>query len=194
MSNAIDNQLDEISKKITDKEIEEAFKGAEAFALIPILKLIYHTTQIDYSKEFKIKIPFSSKKANLIPIGEIEINETEFNKLTVNEQNENISVSYKLYLDLVDSTYDLNQTLIDNNLLSPDILSLNDEPNDKKKDQLIQIITFLTHSAKLIFDSLKNKYSELLKYEITLDQNTSIYLDHEKPLRLGLNIKKTYLT
>jgi hypothetical protein len=194
MSNAIDNQLDEISKKITDKEIEEAFKGAEAFALIPILKLIYHTTQIDYSKEFKIKIPFSSKKANLIPIGEIEINETEFNKLTVNEQNENISVSYKLYLDLVDSTYDLNQTLIDNNLLSPEILSLNDEPNDKKKDQLIQIITFLTHSAKLIFDSLKNKYSELLKYEITLDQNTSIYLDHEKPLRLGLNIKKTYLT
>ena len=102
MSNAIDNQLDEISKKITDKEIEEAFKGAEAFALIPILKLIYHTTQIDYSKEFKIKIPFSSKKANLIPIGEIEINETEFNN--VNEQNENISVSYKLYLDLVDST------------------------------------------------------------------------------------------
>jgi hypothetical protein len=194
MSDAIDNQLDEISKKITDKEIEEAFKGAEAFALIPILKLIYHTTQIDYSKEFKIKIPFSSKKANLIPIGEIEINETEFNKLTVNEQNENISVSYKLYLDLVDSTYDLNQTLIDNNLLSPDILSLNDELNDKKKDQLIQIITFLTHSAKLIFDSLKNKYSELLKYEITLDQNTSIYLDHEKPLRLGLNIKKTYLT
>jgi hypothetical protein len=194
MSNAIDNQLDEISKKITDKEIEEAFKGAEAFALIPILKLIYHTTQIDYSKEFKIKIPFSSKKANLIPIGEIEINETEFNKLTVNEQNENISVSYKLYLDLVDSTYDLNQTLIDNNLLSPEILSLNDEPNDKKKDQLIQIITFLTHSAKLIFDSLKNKYSELLKYEITLDQNTSIYLDHKKPLRLGLNIKKTYLT
>jgi len=194
MSNAIDNQLDEISKKITDKEIEEAFKGAEAFALIPILKLIYHTTQIDYSKEFKIKIPFSSKKANLIPIGEIEINETEFNKLTVNEQNENISVSYKLYLDLVDSTYDLNQTLIDNNLLSPEILSLNDEPNDKKKDQLIQIITFLTHSAKLIFDSLKNNYSELFKYDITLDQNTSIYLDHEKPLRLGLNIKKTYLT
>jgi hypothetical protein len=192
MSNAIDNQLDEISKKITDKEIEEAFKGAEAFALIPILKLIYHTTQIDYSKEFKIKIPFSSKKANLIPISEIEINETEFNN--VDEQNENISVSYKLYLDLVDSTYDLNQTLIDNNLLSPEILSLNDEPNDKKKEQLIQIITFLTHSAKLIFDSLKNKYSELFKYEITLDQNTSIYLDHEKPLRLGLNIKKTYLT
>jgi hypothetical protein len=188
MSNAIDNQLDEISKKITDKEIEEAFKGAEAFALIPILKLIYHTTQIDYSKEFKIKIPFSSKKANLIPIGEIEINETEFNN--VNEQNENISVSYKLYLDLVDSTYNLNQTLINNNLLSPDIVSLKDEPNDKKKEQLIQIITFLTHSAKLIFDSLKNKYSELCKYDITLDQNTSIYLDHEKPLRLGLNIKK----
>jgi hypothetical protein len=190
MSNAIDNQLDEISQKITDKEIEEAFKGAEAFALIPILKLIYHTTQIDYSKEFNIKIPLSSKKANMIPISEIEIHETEFNNLTVNV-NENISGSYKLYLDLVDSTYDLNKILIDNNLLSPEILSLNDEPNEKRKEQLIQIITFLTHSAKLIFDSLKNNYSELFKYDITLDQNTSIYLDHEKPLRLGVNIKKT---
>lgn len=187
MSNAIDNQLDEISKKITDKEIEEAFKGAEAFALIPILKLIYHTTQIDYYKEFKIKIPFSSNKAHLIPISEIEINETEFNNVT----EQNVNISYKLYLDFVDSTYDLDQTLIDNNLLSPGVLSLNDEPNDKKKEQLIQIITFLTHSAKLIFDSLKNKYSELFKYDITLDQNTSIYLDHEKPLRLGVNIKKT---
>jgi hypothetical protein len=189
MSDAIDNQLADISKKITDKEIEEAFKGAEAFALIPILKLIYHTTQIDYSKEFKIKIPFSSNKSHLIPISEIEINNTELD--SVNGQNENIQVSYKLYLDLVDSTYDLNRTLIDNNLLSQNILSLNDEPNDKKKEQLIQIITFLTHSAKLIFDSLKNKYPELFKYEITMDQNTSIYLDHEKPLRLGLNIKKT---
>lgn len=71
MSQNIDNQLNEISKKITDKEIEEAFKGAEAFTLIPILKLIYHTTQIDYAKDFKIKIPLSSNKAHTIPISEI---------------------------------------------------------------------------------------------------------------------------
>lgn len=173
MSKTIDNQLDEISKKITDKEIEEAFKGAEAFTLIPVLKLIYHTIQVDYSKDFKIKIPLSSKKVDLIPISEIEINE-----------------NYKLYLDLVDSSYDLNKLLLENGLLSDGIMNLNDEPNDKKKEQLIQIITFLTHSAKLIFDNLKNKYSEIIEYNIMLDQNTTIYLDYEKPLRLGLKIKK----
>lgn len=178
MSQNIDNQLNEISKKITDKEIEEAFKGAEAFALIPILKLIYHTTQIDYAKEFKIKIPLSSNKANNIPISEIEINDTEQ------------SIIYKLYLDLVDSSYNLDQELINNQLLSLDVLTLNDEPSSKKKDQLIQIITFLTHSAKLIFDSLKNKYSEILEYNIVLDENTTIYLDYTKPLRLGVKIKK----
>ena len=186
MSKTIDNQLEEISKKITDKEIEEAFKGAEAFTLIPILKLIYHTTKIDYSKEFKIKTPLSSNKANLIPISEIEINETEFD----DEHNKDISVVYKLYLDFVDSSYDLNKILVDNKLLSPDITCLNDEPNTKKKEQLIQIITFLTHSAKLIFDSLKNKFSEILEYNIILDENTTIYLDYNQPLRLGLNIKR----
>lgn len=178
MSQNIDNQLSEISKKITDKEIEEAFKGAESFALIPVLKLIYHTTQIDYAKDFKIKIPFSSNKANKIPISEIEINDIEE------------SVVYKLYLDLVDSSYNLDKELIENKLLSPDILSLNDEPPSKKKDQLIQIITFLTHSAKLIFDSLKNKYSEILEYNIMLDNDTTIYLEYTKPLRLGIRIKK----
>lgn len=184
MSRAIDNQLEEISKKITDKEIEEAFKRAEAFTLIPILKLIYHTTKIDYSKEFKIKTPLSSNKANLIPISEIEINNTEFT-------NKNNPVVYKLYLDFVDSSYDLNKILVDNKLLSPNITCLNDEPNTKKKEQLIQIITFLTHSAKLIFDNLKNKFSEILEYNITLDENTTIYLDYNQPLRLGLNIKKS---
>lgn len=178
MSQNIDNQLNEISKKITDKEIEEAFKGAEAFTLIPILKLIYHTTQIDYAKDFKIKIPLSSNKAHTIPISEIEINDIEQ------------SIVYKLYLDLVDSSYNLDKELIENQLLSLDVLTLNDEPSSKKKDQLIQIITFLTHSAKLIFDSLKNKYSEIIEYNIILDENTTIYLESSKPLRLGVKIKK----
>lgn len=181
MENTIDNQLDKISQSLTDKEIEEAFKGAETFTLIPVLKLIYHTTQIDYSKDFKIKTRLSSKKANTIPISEIEINENDTN---------NNSIVYKIYLDVVESTYDLNAILHENGLLSEGIELLNDEPIINKKEQLIQIITFLTHSAKLIFDNLKNKYSELIEYNIMLDNNTTIYLDKDKPLRLGIKIKK----
>jgi len=178
MDNTIDKQLDEIKQKLTDEEIDKTYQRSEAFALVPVLKLIYHTTGIDYSKDFKIKIPLSSNKSKNIPISEIEIN----------DWNSNNKV-YKLYLDLVDSSYDLDNELTINNLLSDGITSLSNEINNKKKEQLIQIITFLTHSAKLLFDHLKNKYSEILEYNISLDHNTTIYLDYNKPLRLGINIK-----
>ena len=183
MEDNINKQLEEIKQKITEKEIEEAYQRSEAFALVPILKLIYHTTGIDYSKDFKIKIPLSSNKAKNIPIGEIEINE-------IDSTSDNKNIIYKLYLDLVDSSYDLDNELNKNNLLSSGVLTLNNETNTKKKEQLIQIITFLTHSAKLLFDNLKNKYSEILEYNISLDNNTTIYLDYNKPLRLGINIKQ----
>lgn len=126
MDDTINKQLDEIKQKITEKEIEEAYQRSEAFALIPILKLIYHTTGIDYSKDFKIKIPLSSNKAKNIPIGEIEINECDSNNLN--------NISYKLYLDLVDSNYDLDNELNKNNLLSSGISALNNETNNKKKN------------------------------------------------------------
>jgi hypothetical protein len=174
--NNINNQLEEISKNVSNKEIEETYKRSEAFALVPILKLIYHTTGIDYGKDFKLKIPLSSNQSKDIPIGEIEINNTE-NK------------TYKIYLDLVDSTYDLNKLFIDNNLLSINITNIMDEPNEQKKEQLIQIITFLVHSAKLVFDSIKNNYSEINNLDIKLDNNTTIYINDDTIFRLGINIK-----
>lgn len=178
VDNNINKQLEDISKKLSDNEIEETYKRSEAFALIPILKLIYHTTGIDYGKDFKLKIPLSSNKSKDIPISEIEINK-------INDSNN----TYKIYLDLVDSTYDLNKLLINNNLLSPNITNLIDETNEEKKKQLIHIITFLVHSVKLVFDSIKSKYIELNNFDIKLDNNTTIYLNDESSLRLGINIK-----
>ena len=93
MEDNINKQLEEIKQKITEKEIEEAYQRSEAFALVPILKLIYHTTGIDYSKDFKIKIPLSSNKAKNIPIGEIEINQ-------IDSTSDNKNIIYKLYLRL----------------------------------------------------------------------------------------------
>lgn len=178
MDNNINKQLEEISKKLSDKEIDETYKRSESFALIPILKLIYHTTGIDYGKDFKLKIPLSSNKSKDIPISEIEINKIDDDNNT-----------YKIYLDLVDSTYDLNKLLINNNLLSPNVTNIMDEINEQKKQQLIHIITFLVHSAKLVFDSIKSKYSEINNYDIKLDNNTTIYLNNDSSLRLGINIK-----
>lgn len=177
--NSIDNQLNNISKKISEKELIEAYRHAEELALIPILKLIYETVKIDLYKDFKIKIPLSSNKSNEIPIGEIEIN-----------RHDNPNVKYKIYLDIVDKFYDLNKEFINNNIFSENITNLNDETNIPLKNQLIQIITYLTQSAKLVFDNLKNKYTEIIEFNIEMDNNTTIYLDYELNKRLGIKIKK----
>jgi hypothetical protein len=175
----INNQLEDFSKKISEHEFMEAYRQAEQLTLIPILKLIYETTKIDLYKDFKIKIPFSSNKSKDIPIGEIEIN-----------KQDNPNLKYKIYLDLVDNNYDLNKELINNKLLTENVTNLSDEPNEALKNQLIQIITYLTQSAKLIFDSLKNKYTEIIEYNIEMDNNTTIYLEYELQKRLGIKIKQ----
>ncbi len=177
--NIIDTQLNKVSEqKVSDDDIMKAYKQAEDLTLIPILKLIYSTTKVDYSKDFKIKIPLSSNKSKDIPIGEIEISKIN-----------NPEIKYKIYLDLVDKFYDLNQELINNNILSNGVTTLIDEPNKELKEQLIQIITYLTQSAKIVFDNLKNKYTEIIEYSIDMDQNTTIYLDYENNTRLGIKIK-----
>lgn len=179
IDNSIDTQLDKISQKVSEHEIMEAFRQAEQLTLIPILKLIYETVKIDLSKDYKIKIPLSSKKSNEIPIGEIELN-----------KNDNPNIIYKIYLDIVDKFYDLNKELVSNNLFSEGIQNLIDEPNETLKNQLIQIITYLTQSAKIVFDNLKNKYTEIIEYNIEMDENTTIYLDFELNKRLGIKVKK----
>jgi hypothetical protein len=176
----INKQLDNLSEqRVSDDDIIKAYKQAEDMTLIPVLKLIYSTTKIDYSKDFKIKIPFSSNKSKDILTGEIEISK-------INNPN----IKYKIYLDLVDRYYDLNEELIKNNILSNGVTTLIDETNEELKQQLIQIITYLTQSAKIVFDNLKNKYTEIIEYSINMDQNTTIYLDYENETRLGIKIKQ----
>ncbi len=173
---SIEKQLSEIANNISDNDIEETYKRSEAFALIPVLKLIYHTIKIDYGKHFKLKVPLSSNKASEIPVGEIEITNNNY--------------KYKIYLDLVKNDYDLNKMLIENNILSNNINNLMDETNEEKKQQIINIITFLIHSAKLIFESIKSKYSEINNIDINLDNNTTIYFNPDAELRLAVVIKK----
>lgn len=187
MNNNIEEQLDSLSnstiseKKLSDQELLDAYNKSEQLTIIPILKLIYNTIKIDYSSDFKIKPKISLDLNNEIPIGKIEISKQE---------DENIK--YSFYLDIIDNTnYDLNSEFLNSKILSNGITDLMDEPNENLKTQIIQIITYLTQSAKLVFDNLKQKYIEILEYNIEMDLNTTIFLDKDLNKRLGIKIIKS---
>jgi len=60
----IENQLNQFQNKSNaeiEAELQKAYKNAEQFSLIPLLKLIYKTTKIDLYKDFKLKHKLSSK-------------------------------------------------------------------------------------------------------------------------------------
>jgi hypothetical protein len=175
----IENQLNKFQEK-SNKEIEEelqkAYKNAEQFSLIPLLKLIYKTTKIDLYKDFKLKYKLSSKDSIELKGGEIIMS------------NDNKKI--KVYLDLVDKNYNLTNSINDCKLLSENVYDLNKEPNEPLKKQIIYIITLLTQSIKIVFDNLKNKYKELTEYSLTLSDNTTIYLDYELEQRIGVLFKE----
>lgn len=174
----IENQLSEFKNK-TNEEIEQellkAYKNAEQFSLIPLLKLIYLTTKIDLHKEFKLKYKLNSKDFDKLKAGEII--------MTNNDKK------VKVYLDIVDKYYNLSNTLNDCNILSDNVIDLNNESNEQLKNQIIYIITILTQAAKVVFDELKTKYKELTEFNLTLSENTTIYMDYELDKRIGIKFE-----
>jgi hypothetical protein len=164
----------EISQEEFEQKIESALKQAQQFALIPILRLIYYTTNNDYGYKYNIN---DSILADNLKTSEIEI---------INNQDS--TKKFKFYLDIVDKDYNLDFKLNELKVLSPEANSLINEPNKNLKDQLINIITYLTQTAKIIFDNIKENNTELLEYNIQLDNNTTIFLDPNSNYRLGINI------
>jgi len=176
MEDQIEKQLDNFKNKNIDEELQKAYKNAEQFSLIPLLKLIYLTTKIDLYKEFKLKCKLSSEKSKDLKSGEI----------IMSKENKKI----KVFLDIVDSDYNLTTTINECNLLSENIYDLNKESNESIKKQIIYIITLLSQSVKVVFNSLKNKYQELTEYNIILSENTTIYLDYELNKRIGVKFQE----
>jgi len=159
-----------------DKQIQDAYVKAEEISLISVLKLVYLTTKIDLYKDFKLDFPLSSSKSNKIKTGEVIITDKDSNK-------------YKIYLDIVDKDYDLFSTLSSSGLISSAIKSFN-EIDEKNKKELIGIISFLSQSCLLVFNNIKGVYKELLEYMITLDDNTTMYLDFNLDKRIGIIFEK----
>lgn len=194
MSNEIDKQLEYFKNKDIDEELQKAYKNAEEFSIIPLLKLIYLTTKIDLYKDFKLPCKLSSEKSKELKSGEVLL--TKENNLPVGQSGTEttelfrVNKKIKVYLDIVDKNYNLTNSINDCKLLSENIFELNNEQNENLKNQIISIITFLTQSIKVVFDSLKNKYQELTEYNLMLSDNTTIYLDYDLDFRVGVKFEE----
>ena len=159
-----------------DKKLQDAYIKAEQVALISVLKLIYETTKIDLYKDFKLEHPLSSNKSKDIRSGELILTDSSDNKC-------------KVFLDIVDKNYDLMTTLLDSKIINDQHIEKFNDINEASKKQIIGIISYLTQSCLLVFNNLKNKYKELLEFNIILDENTTIYLDFESSKRIGIIFK-----
>lgn len=157
-----------------DKKLIEYYKNAEHISIIPLLKLIYLTTNIDLSEQFKLKHSIKSEQSKDLIAGEL-----------VFKNNEN---NYKIYLDIVDKEYDLLDSLNELNLCDKKIESFNDI-NENIKNPLISAISFMTQACLVIFNKIKDNNNELLEYNLTLDNNTTIYIDYNLEKRIGIKFK-----
>lgn len=155
-----------------NNEIINAYKNAEQFSLLPLLKLIYITNNLNLSSDYKLLYDLSNENSNNLKPAEI----------IMSKDNKKI----KVYLGIVNKSYDLLNSINQCNLLSENITNLNEEPNEALKKQIIYTIMLLTQYAKIIFDSLKNKYQELTEYNLVLSDNTTIYLDYNLDKRIGV--------
>ncbi len=82
------------------------------------------------------------------------------------------------------------EIVINNNtkLIEEKVESFNDI-DEKLRKELVNMISYLSHSCLIVFNTVKDKYKELLEFHLTMADNTTIYLDYEKNKRLGVVFK-----
>lgn len=162
------------NKEDVDKKLLEFYKNAEHISIIPLLKLIYLTTEIDLSEQFKLQHSIKSKESENLIAGELLFSNNE--------------KKYKIYLDIVDKNYDLLDSLNTLNLCENKIVTI-DDLEDSIKNPLISAISFMTQACLVIFNKLKDSNEELLEYTLSLDNNTTIYIDSLLEKRIGIVFK-----
>lgn len=162
------------NKEDVDKKLLEFYKNAEHISIIPLLKLIYLTTEIDLSEQFKLQYSIKSKESENLIAGELLFSNNE--------------KKYKIYLDIVDKNYDLLDSLNTLNLCENKIVTI-DDLEDSIKNPLISAISFMTQACLVIFNKLKDSNEELLEHTLSLDNNTTIYIDSLLEKRIGIIFK-----
>lgn len=139
-----------------ESQLKDAVKNAQSLALIPVIKLLKHTLGFDFSNKLGIDI---SKKS-----GNIEI--TKSNKDIV-----------QICLDIVEDDYDIMKSFNDSGLYDENISTFLDLP-EEIKEETINLISYMTKSALLVFNTLKNEdlKLELVEYQLDMDENTRLFI------------------
>lgn len=163
-----------IDDKAIDDKLLEYYKNAEHISIIPLLKLIYLTTEIDLSEQFKLAHSVISDDSKNLIAGEL---------IFANNEKK-----YKIYLDIVDKNYDLLDSLNELKITDNIIESFTDL-DEKLQKPLISAISFMTQACLVIFNQLKSSNNNLLEYNLILDNNTTIYLDINLNKRIGIVFK-----
>ena len=173
----------EVNTKIDEKLIEH-YKNAEHVSIVPLLKLIYMTNGLDLSDEYKLKYSLKSEDSKKLTAGELVLS--------------NNKKKIKISLDIVDKEYDLLDSINKINIFQDhiDTLQISEDENKENEDNmnetvkikqaLISSISFLTQACLVCFNMLKSNNKNLLEYNLTLDNNTTIYLDNKLDTRIGI--------
>ena len=157
-----------------DNKLLEFYKNAEHISIIPLLKLIYLTTEIDLSDKFQLQHSIKSKESDNLIAGELIFSNNE--------------KKYKIYLDIVDKDYDLLDSLNELNICESKIETF-DNLDESIKNPLISAISFMTQACLVIFNKLKDSNEELLEHNLSLDNNTTIYINSSLDKRIGITFK-----
>lgn len=172
-------EVDEETKKQIDDKLLEHYKNAEHVSIVPLLKLIYLTNGIDLSDKYKLKYSLTSSNIDKLNAGELVLS--------------NGIKKIKISLGIVEPGYDLLESINNKKLFSSDIDTLcvpeddkSDDNDTKLKKTIVSAISFLTQACLVCFNMIKDNNKDLLEYNLTLDHNTTIYLEHSLNKRIGI--------
>lgn len=173
------SEVDEETKKQIDNKLLEHYKNAEHVSIVPLLKLIYLTNGTDLSNKYKLKYSLTSSDIDKLNAGELVLS--------------NGIKKIKISLGIVEPGYDLLESINTKKLFTSDIDTLyvpeddkSDDNDTKLKKTIVSAISFLTQACLVCFNMIKDNNKDLLEYNLTLDHNTTIYLEHSLNKRIGI--------
>ncbi len=146
------------SQDEADKTLKTAIQNAQSLCLIPLISLILDNTGIDISEK----------------VG-IDAGKKEYGKINIKTPNgNNISVS----VVPVDHDYNIVESFNDSGLCDMNISSFEELSNisEEFKEKTVEMVSYLLHCCLLVFNNLKNDIIELSEYQLTMDNNTKLFL------------------
>lgn len=148
-----------------EETLTKALQNAQSLTLIPVISLIKDNLGIDVSNK----------------VG-IDVSKTEYGKINIQTPaGKNINVS----IAVVDSNYNIMESYNNSGLCNVKVDSFEDLKvvSEEFKEKTIEIISYMLNCCLIVFNNLKNDITELVEYQLTMDNNTKLFiLNSEKKL------------